>query len=257
MVKTLLPLVGLAILLVGCGTPTKFGEAPLTKSEERLLAEIDPSAATVRQISDFVFDVSHPRVPSGTQHEIVGLLFGEERRSEMLFTMAKRYLFVLEIYEVSAIKTCQRFNKWPDRGSTIGLHTRRFSCLKPLEWVRSEATSEVEDCKFWLKDSNPELRRQFYVFQKEHPCDPRLKRAPPAEFCNAYSRVIGFNPGETVSCSGLTDLVARAKFQEELQPSEPPTTPNISIDDSKAKCAELGFRSGTEKFGDCVLKLSK
>ena len=29
------------------------------------------------------------------------------------------------------------------------------------------------------------------------------------------------------------------------------------LDAIKAKCAELGFKSGTEKFGDCVLKLSK
>jgi hypothetical protein len=175
----------------------------------------------------------------------------------MLFTMVKRYLFVFEIYEASAIKTCQRANRWPDRGSTVGLHTRRFSCLAPLDWVRSEATIEVEDCKFLLNNPSPELRRQFYVAQREHPCNPRLKRPPPAEFCNAYSRVIGFNPGATVSCSGLTDLVSRAKFQEQIQVPVTPTTPNISIDDSKAKCADLGFKSGTEKFGDCVLKLSR
>jgi hypothetical protein len=29
------------------------------------------------------------------------------------------------------------------------------------------------------------------------------------------------------------------------------------VDAIKTKCAELGFKSGTEKFGDCVLKLSK
>lgn len=38
------------------------------------------------------------------------------------------------------------------------------------------------------------------------------------------------------------------------------TAPRVLIpglDAIKAKCAELGFKSGTEKFGDCVLKLSK
>ena len=34
-------------------------------------------------------------------------------------------------------------------------------------------------------------------------------------------------------------------------------TPIPGLDAIKAKCAELGFKAGTEKFGDCVLKLSK
>ena len=48
------------------------------------------------------------------------------------------------------------------------------------------------------------------------------------------------------SMSGLSPVVASAK-----QP-----TP-ISLDDSKTKCADLGFKQGTEAFGKCVLKLSK
>jgi hypothetical protein len=30
-----------------------------------------------------------------------------------------------------------------------------------------------------------------------------------------------------------------------------------SLQDAKAKCIDLGFKAGTEKFGTCVLKLSK
>jgi hypothetical protein len=38
-----------------------------------------------------------------------------------------------------------------------------------------------------------------------------------------------------------------------------PVTPsnNISMDVAKQKCGELGFKSGTEGFGKCVLQLSK
>jgi hypothetical protein len=36
-----------------------------------------------------------------------------------------------------------------------------------------------------------------------------------------------------------------------------PRVPIPGLDAIKAKCAELGFKAGTEKFGDCVLKLSK
>ena len=31
----------------------------------------------------------------------------------------------------------------------------------------------------------------------------------------------------------------------------------VGINDAKKKCADLGFKSGTEAFGNCVLKLSK
>jgi len=31
----------------------------------------------------------------------------------------------------------------------------------------------------------------------------------------------------------------------------------MSLDDAKLKCVELGFPTGTERFGNCVLKLSK
>jgi len=36
-----------------------------------------------------------------------------------------------------------------------------------------------------------------------------------------------------------------------------PQLQNQSLDTAKKKCADLGFKSGTEDFGKCVLKLSK
>jgi len=31
----------------------------------------------------------------------------------------------------------------------------------------------------------------------------------------------------------------------------------VSIDDAKAQCTDIGFKAGTEKFGDCVLELMR
>lgn len=33
------------------------------------------------------------------------------------------------------------------------------------------------------------------------------------------------------------------------------TIPKVSINDAKAQCSDIGFKAGTEKFGDCVLEL--
>ena len=43
-------------------------------------------------------------------------------------------------------------------------------------------------------------------------------------------------------------------------PSQPVVTPNtdrLSLDASKVKCTDLGFKPGTEAHGKCVLQLSK
>ena len=58
--------------------------------------------------------------------------------------------------------------------------------------------------------------------------------------------------------SGLWD---KGKLvQEDLPTSQPLLKPNASLpsyDDAKKKCSDLGFKSGTEGFGKCVLQLSK
>ena len=33
------------------------------------------------------------------------------------------------------------------------------------------------------------------------------------------------------------------------------TTPKVSIEDAKSQCSDIGFKAGTEKFGECVLEL--
>ena len=35
------------------------------------------------------------------------------------------------------------------------------------------------------------------------------------------------------------------------------STPNLSMEQAKAKCIDLGFKTGTESFGQCVLKMTK
>jgi hypothetical protein len=50
---------------------------------------------------------------------------------------------------------------------------------------------------------------------------------------------------------------------EELKPSMPqakssnPAIQNVEMEDAKKKCINLGFKIGTESFGNCILRLSK
>jgi hypothetical protein len=54
----------------------------------------------------------------------------------------------------------------------------------------------------------------------------------------------------------------REHLQEKSQALVPPPTPTpatttsrISITDAKAQCSDIGFKTGTERFGECVLEL--
>ena len=47
-------------------------------------------------------------------------------------------------------------------------------------------------------------------------------------------------------------------YQEKSQDLIPPTptpAPKTSITDAKEQCTDIGFKKGTEKFGECVLEL--
>lgn len=54
-------------------------------------------------------------------------------------------------------------------------------------------------------------------------------------------------------------IIAQTSPANNIIETKPVTAPtsSININDAKSKCSNLGFKPGTEKFGDCVLRLSK
>jgi hypothetical protein len=67
--------------------------------------------------------------------------------------------------------------------------------------------------------------------------------------------------GQAEAKSNLTLLLAKEVIPDTQTVTTTPTVQVIksatSLDDAKVKCADLGFTESTEKFGECVLKLSK
>jgi len=47
------------------------------------------------------------------------------------------------------------------------------------------------------------------------------------------------------------------KKLESAENNSPPPKTQKSLDAARAKCSDLGLKSGTEKYGECVLRLSK
>jgi hypothetical protein len=56
--------------------------------------------------------------------------------------------------------------------------------------------------------------------------------------------------------NSLTGIVNTSKLKSVNQ-VKPQSIINSSMEQSKAKCLDLGFKTGTESFGQCVLKISK
>ena len=54
-------------------------------------------------------------------------------------------------------------------------------------------------------------------------------------------------------------ITAAQQYQQTYQPTPQPKSESNKTDMTSAmsKCSDLGFKKGTEKHGDCVLKLSK
>ncbi len=112
------------------------------------------------------------------------------------------------------------------------------------------------DYKFWLLGIST-TQWQWYLEKKD-----RLGKVP-------VSPDRGLAPIE-VGSSFIEPLVRAARSFENPSvssgekklllppPSEPnQTQPTALLDDAKVKCADLGFKAGTETFGECVIKLSR
>jgi len=74
--------------------------------------------------------------------------------------------------------------------------------------------------------------------------------------CNDSKTIFKHNNGTSGTVQRTRDLKGWGKHVEPKPKSNPVTTqPKVSIDDAKKQCTDIGFKAGTEKFGDCVLEL--
>jgi hypothetical protein len=51
------------------------------------------------------------------------------------------------------------------------------------------------------------------------------------------------------------DLPTKKASQNITPTATPASTPKVSIEDAKSQCTDIGFKTGTERFGECVLEL--
>jgi TolA-binding protein len=123
----------------------------------------------------------------------------------------------------------------------------------------------------WLDDKKPATAVK--VFYENYKADPRGDRAPDsllflgsaltdlgkaAEACEAFGELQRQFPDEAsgrLSVPLSVSLSAARCIPQRIVPE--PVDQAARLSDAQAKCAELGFTPGTEKFGNCVLKVSR
>ena len=64
---------------------------------------------------------------------------------------------------------------------------------------------------------------------------------------------IGYRPSGPIW--GICEEISISSSNNVSTPTEPTTTSSSKIDKAKSTCTKLGFTAGTEKHGECVLKL--
>lgn len=123
----------------------------------------------------------------------------------------------------------------------------------------------------WLDDQKPATAVR--VFYDNYKTEPRGDRAPDslfflgsaltdlgkrAEACEAFGELERAYPDAVAS--RLVESIAAGKTRAKCIPQQivpEPVDQEARLSGAQAKCAELGFTPGTEKFGNCVLKVSR
>jgi hypothetical protein len=79
------------------------------------------------------------------------------------------------------------------------------------------------------------------------------KYLPPGLVCGLFAvddSIVGIPTSHSIQQAPIENI------QKPSPPSPSSTSQQLGIDKAKVKCADLGFKLGTEGFGKCVLKLS-
>ena len=81
-------------------------------------------------------------------------------------------------------------------------------------------------------------------------------------FCGTTGKKIEFIEEKREGVAGLTLLSSIISFKcvvdsKQDSSANSATTVKNTMDEAKKQCVDLGFKTGTESFGQCVLKLTK
>jgi len=142
---------------------------------------------------------------------------------------------------------CYNYGNAPDvndGSSAFAFVNTKNGVNQTCGWAHASAVVDLKGS--WTPDETQELALQKCEESKSRYLTPNDWNK-----CEIYA--IGWN----IVYKKKTDVELKKPEVVKPTPISEKITPKVSIDDAKKQCSDIGFKAGTEKFGECVLKLNR
>ncbi len=209
----------------------------LTDSERIFFGKAKISQAAIQDLNDGFFVVTNHTRPADWERTE-----GPAMIASVDFDSVPLEFFWA--YRTPAIRHCSLRGRYPDNGEVYGPFSKKFRCINYEEWAVS-----------YLIDAGTFHCR--YITQIEHPCSGRYESRRweyTSEQCSTYSKIFNTQPNQSISCSDVSRKIGDVRIQN---PQPSPVALQANVESAKRKCEELGFQVESERFGECVLRLTK
>lgn len=271
---------GLVFLIAACAT--NYGD--LRKSSELAASSnwviLNPSAD-----EDSYYD-PYQTIRDGYGN-IETVVWGKRKTSNLTVAVLKAKINcdkkIIQLYRVTSNGNWELYQDWasPDpmsarMGWIMGLCGRKSpegDDLEFINWNKLNANSDLYYAYYWYKNKeyNPSVNggKTFKVFY-HRPSENSSYYTYFYADCNNKKYALSseqklkdvkWEAGASPSSGASVLFYYACGTKLSPAPTKPPTktggTDSIDLNDAKTKCAELGFKKGTDQFGNCVLKLTK
>jgi hypothetical protein len=220
-----------------------------------LLMGASAAADVVVRGDDKTVDVMNNTVPADNRRD---LWFKGSDLLKLEATSANLRAKIIEYrdaYYLTAKKHCEARGRVAGYEAIIGQNTKRYPCHTYPEYSFRELKEVHASCDgLWLSGEPTPWPRasddEFTPIVEAHlRCHDHLPLGVCAELKKTFQGV------QKPTCGFVRSLMA-----EHLANASQPIAPAANSNDlgfAKEKCKELGFAENTEKYGSCVLRLSR
>ena len=243
----------MSLLVCSCAT-YEPGKAPFTKEEIANYQNADPDAFTINYINDLEFDVTNTTY----EDRDVNGKWDVDRWIKISEELDK-----YPIIKILAQKRADLANKAcpKDMISEQKYYknfSARYECISYVERGFNDINSGIEQCGEAAQGNDAAISYLKNAYTS-HPCE---RVVFDQKYCRKFSELFEIYPGQKVSCQELKQKRDRALYKQNVDTKTEYQSPKLiekSFDFAEAekKCTELGFKAKSEKFADCVIKLSR
>jgi hypothetical protein len=244
----------MSLFVSACAT-YEVGEYPLTKAEIANLQNANPNAFTINYINDLEFDVTNTTYEdqdfAGRININRWVQISKEIEKYPIFNILNKKRTEL------AEKTCQAKDMTVEYKYYRNFSTR-YKCISYVERSFESINFDIEQCSKAAQGDEDAVRflKNLYT---SHPCEG-VKLDP--KYCKTFSELFEIYPGQVVSCQELKQKREKALYKQNVDSMTEHQSPkksekSFNFIEAEKKCAELGFKAKSEKFADCVMKLSR